>query len=61
MDRQNIKTQATRTRRQSYIVPKRSLPKRYPLTTIWVSNLLNVVSKNSEIRSKMIDFDLISF
>lgn len=39
MDSQNTKTQGTRTRRQSYIIPKRSFARRYPLTTVWTSTI----------------------
>lgn len=35
MEQQNTKTQTTRTRRQTYIIPKRALYQRYPLVTIW--------------------------
>lgn len=35
MEQPNNQTQATRTRRQTYIIPKRSIVQRYPLTTFW--------------------------
>lgn len=35
MENQNIKSQTTRTRRQTYIVPKRSFAQRFPMVTIW--------------------------
>lgn len=31
----NPQSQASRTRRQTYIIPKRSIAQRYPLTTFW--------------------------
>lgn len=43
MDRQNTKAQATRTRRQTYIIPKRSFAKRYPLTTIWTCTVAGLL------------------
>lgn len=35
MEQQTAKSQTTRTRRQTYIIPKRSYAQRYPLVTIW--------------------------
>lgn len=43
MDQQNTKTQTTRTRRQTYIIPKRTFIQRYPLTTIWVSTIAGLL------------------
>lgn len=36
---QTTKSQTTRTRRQTYIIPKRSFTQRYPLTTIWAGTI----------------------
>lgn len=35
MEQPKTQNQATRTRRQTYIIPKRSIIQRYPLTTFW--------------------------
>lgn len=48
MERPNPPGQANRTRRQTYIIPKRSVFQRYPLTTFWgctVSALLIFFSR----------------
>lgn len=39
MDNLNSKTQTSRTRRQTYIIPRRSFTQRYPLTTIWAGTI----------------------
>lgn len=40
MDKQSTaKAQTNRTRRQTYIIPKRTFPQRYPLTTIWSATI----------------------
>lgn len=43
MDNTNIKAQANRTRRQTYIIPRRPFSQRYPLTTIWVSTVAGLL------------------
>lgn len=35
MEQPNAQSQVNRTRRQTYIIPKRSIAQRYPLTTLW--------------------------
>lgn len=35
MESPNSKSQTTRTRRQTYIIPKRSFAQRYPMVTVW--------------------------
>lgn len=35
MEQPNTQSQGARTRRQTYIIPKRSIIQRYPLTTFW--------------------------
>lgn len=39
MENHNIKAQTNRTRRQTYIIPKRTFSQRYPLITIWASTI----------------------
>lgn len=39
MERSNTKAQTNRTRRQTYIIPKRTFAQRNPLTTIWASTI----------------------
>lgn len=43
MDPQNLKNQPLRTRRQTYIIPKRTFAQRNPLTVIWTCTIAGLL------------------